>query len=176
MTRFKLVPPAPASLDGIAEAQRAVPLVPGTEDDCCARLMRRLDLPSRDVARTWLTFLRALDLAAERESGFVRLSQDPTPEHLREAFLDRVYGAREVRDALDTEPRNADAVFERFEERVPTWEHHKDPSEWRETWRGRVGRLLDWLVLLDLATPVDGGYVVADHGGATDAAATGRDG
>jgi hypothetical protein len=161
MTRFKLVPPAPASLDAIAEAQRAVPLVPGSEDDCCARLMRRLDLPSRDVARTWLTFLRALDLAAERESGFVRLSRDPTTDHLREAFLDRVYGAREVRGVLDARPLDADAVFERFEERVPTWEHHKDPSGWRETWRERVGRLLDWLVLLDLAAPVDDGYVVA---------------
>ncbi|WP_380678060.1 hypothetical protein [Salinigranum sp. GCM10025319] len=161
MTRFKLVPPAPASLDGVAEAQRAVPLVPGTEDDCCARLMRRLDLPSRDVARTWLTFLRALGLAAERESGFVRRSQEPTPEHLREAFLDRVYGAREVRDTLGAEPRNADAVFERFEERVPTWEHHKDPSGWHETWRERVGSLLDWLVLLGLAARVDGGYVAA---------------
>jgi hypothetical protein len=159
MTRFKLVPRAPDSLDEVAAAQRAVPLVPGTEEDCCARLMRRLDFPSRDVARTWLTFLRALELAAERESGFVRLAQEPSPEHLRDAFLDGVYGARELQETLGTEPLDADTVFERFEERVPAWEHHKDPAGWRETWRERVGHLLEWLVLLDLAERREAGYV-----------------
>jgi len=64
--KFKFVPEAPADLGFVADAQRAVPLVPGREDDCCARLTRRLDLPSRDVARTWLTFLRALRLVEER--------------------------------------------------------------------------------------------------------------
>lgn len=159
MTRFKLVPPAPDSLDVVAEAQRAVPLVPGSEDDCCARLLRRLDLPSRDVARTWLTFLRALGLVTEGENGFTRTRRAPTPEHLREAFLDRVYGAREVRNALDSDPQDADAVFEQFETHVPEWEHYKDPTRWRETWRERVARLLAWLDLLGLARDVEGGYV-----------------
>jgi hypothetical protein len=121
--------------------------------------MRRLDFPSRDVARTWLTFLRALELAAERESGFVRRPQEPTPEHLRESMLDRVYGAREVYETIGTEPLDADAVFERFEARVPAWEHHRDPEGWRETWRDRVGDLLGWLVLLDLAERREDGYV-----------------
>jgi hypothetical protein len=161
MTRFKLVPAAPDSLEEVAEAQRAVPLVPGTEDDCCARLVRRRGFPSRDVARTWLTFLRALGLAAERDSGFVRRSREPTPAYLREAFLDGVYGAREVRDVLGAEPLDADAVFERFEERVPAWEHHKDPTGWRETWHERVGHLLEWLVLLDVAERRGDGYVLA---------------
>ncbi|WP_136601063.1 hypothetical protein [Salinigranum halophilum] len=164
MTRFKLVPEPPERVEAVAEAQRAVPLVPGTEDDCCARLMRRLEFPSRDVARTWLTFLRALELAEERETGFVRRSQEPTPAHLRSAFLDRVYGAREVRDALTAEPRDADAVFARFEACVPVWEHHKDPSGWRETWRERVGFILDWLVLLGLAERRAEGYVVDETG------------
>ncbi|AUV82943.1 hypothetical protein C2R22_15905 [Salinigranum rubrum] len=159
MTRFKLVPEPPDSVERVAEAQRAVPLVPGTEDDCCARLVRRLGFPSRDVARTWLTFLRALELAEERDAGFVRLSRDPTREHLQRSLLDRVYGAQEVLDALGAEPSGADAVFERFEERVPEWEHYKDPSGWRETWRERVGYLLGWLVLLDLAEHRDDGYV-----------------
>ncbi|WP_318568510.1 hypothetical protein [Salinigranum marinum] len=162
MTRFKLLPPAPETLDGVVEAQRAVPLVPGTEDDCCARLVRRLALPSRDVARTWLTFLRALGLAAERESGFVRLTREPTPGYLRAAFLDGVYGAREINDALGPRPVDADAVFERFEARVPEWERHKDPARWRDTWRERVDHLLDWLVLLDLAARESDGYVAAE--------------
>jgi hypothetical protein len=162
MTRFKLVPPAPDSLDGVAEAQRAVPLVPGTEDDCCARLLRRLELPSRDVARTWLTFLRALGLAAEREAGFVRLDREPTPDSLRDTLLDRVYGAREVHDALGAEPRGVDAVFEGFADRVPEWERYKEPARWREVWRERVGHLLDWLVLLDLAERREAGYVAGE--------------
>jgi hypothetical protein len=159
--RFKLVPEPPDATARLAAAQRAVPLVPGTEDDCCARLTRRLDLPSRDVARTWLTFLRALELVEERDAGFVRRAQDPTTEHLRRVFVDRVYGAREVLDVLGSEPRDADAVFERFEERVPEWEHYKDPAGWRETWRERVGRLLEWAVLLGLADRRQEGYVAA---------------
>jgi hypothetical protein len=160
--RFKLVPEPPDATARLAEAQRAVPLVPGTEDDCCARLVRRLDVPSRDVARTWLTFLRALELVEERDAGFVRRAQDPTTDHLRRAFVDRVYGAREVLDVLGSEPQDADAVFERFEERVPEWEHYKDPAGWRETWRERVGRLLEWAVLLGLADRRQGGYVVSE--------------
>jgi hypothetical protein len=157
--RFKLVPPAPASIEFVADAQRAVPLVPGTEDDCCARLVRRLDLPSRDVARTWLTFLRALDLAVERESGFVRRSREPTRDHLTAALFDNVYGAREVYDRLGSEPVHTDAVVERFETEVPAWERHKDPTGWRETWHDRVENLLDWFVLLGRAKRRPNGYV-----------------
>ncbi|MGQ4554877.1 hypothetical protein [Halobellus sp. GM3] len=159
--RFKLLPAVPDSLDRVEAAQRAVPLVPGTEDDCCARLMRRLDFPSRDVARTWLTFLRALELAAETDSGsFVRESTEPTPEHLRSAFEARVYGAREVLAALDDEePQTVDEVFASFEERVPVWETHRAAGDWRDVWRERVERILEWAVLLDLAAERDGGYV-----------------
>lgn len=164
--RFKLLPEAPDSLDLVADAQRAVPLVPGTEDDCCARLMRRLDFPSRDVARTWLTFLRALGLARETESGtFVRESAEPTPEHLRESFRERVYGAREVLETLDAdEPTSVEEVFAAFEDRVPVWETHRAAEDWRDVWRERVERILAWAVLLDLAAERDEGYVrVADE-------------
>jgi hypothetical protein len=159
--RFKLLPEPPASLDLVADAQRAVPLVPGSEDDCCARLMRRLDFPSRDVARTWLTFLRALELARETASGsFVRESTDPTEAHLREAFHERVYGAREVLAALDTDdPVDVDTVFADFEERVPVWETHRAAEDWRDVWRERVERILAWAVRLDLAAERDDGYV-----------------
>ncbi|MFB6122371.1 MAG: hypothetical protein ABEJ78_02795 [Haloferacaceae archaeon] len=158
--KFKLVPEPPASLDVVTDAQRAVPLVPDTEDDCCARLMRRLDFPSRDVARTWLTFLRALRLAEETPSGFKRTDVDPTRETLREAFVDRVFGASEVVDALEaTEALTADEAFERLRDRVPTWEHHKNPTEWEAVWRERVERVLDWLTLLGAAErTADGRY------------------
>ena len=158
--KFKLVPDPPDELDFVADAQRAVPLVPGSEDDCCARLMRRLDLPSRDVARTWLTFLRAVELAEETADGsFVRLQRAPTAAHLREAFGRRVYGASDVLDALSSDPKTVTGVFEGFDERVPAWERHRAVENWRDIWTERVGRILDWLVLLDLAERRDGGYV-----------------
>lgn len=158
--RFKLLPDPPDSLGVVADAQRAVPLVPASEDDCTARLLRRLEFPSRDVARTWLTFLRALELATETPSGFVRESTEPTPEHLRSAFQRRIYGAREILDALDAaDPRTAAAVFADFEERVPVWETHRAAGDWRDVWRERVERIVAWAVLLGLAAERGDGYV-----------------
>lgn len=161
--KFKLVPDPPASLDRVADAQRAVPLVPGSEDDCCARLMRRLDFPSRDVARTWLTFLRALELAEKTDEGsFVRLRTDPTPDHLRRAFRERIFGAEDVLAMLSADPTSPAEAYEAFEDRVPAWEHHKNPNEWRTIWRERVETILDWFVLLGAAAERDDGYVSAE--------------
>ena len=158
--KFKLLPEPPESLEFVAEAQRAVPLVPGSEDDCCARLMRRVDVPARDVSRTGLTFLRELERARETDSGFVREQTEPTPEHLRDAFRRRVYGAREVLASLDAdEPRGVNEVFTEFEERVPVWETHRAAEDWRDVWRERVEHMLEWAVLLDLADECDDGYV-----------------
>jgi hypothetical protein len=160
--KFKLVPEPPSTLDFVADAQRAVPLVPGSEDDCCARLMRRLDFESRDVARTWLTFLRAVELADETADGsFVRRRTDPTEAHLRDAFQRRVYGASDVVALLDDDPRTVAEVFEGFEDRVPVWEHHRAAENWRDVWSERVGRLLGWAALLGFAERRDGGYVRA---------------
>jgi hypothetical protein len=161
--RFKLLPEPPESLALVEDAQRAVPLVPGSEDDCCARLMRRVDFPARDVSRTWLTFLRALELARETDAGFVREQTEPTPEHLRDAFRRRVYGAREVLASLDAdEPRTVEEVFAEFEARVPVWETHRAAEDWRDVWRERVEHILGWAVLLDLAEKRDDGYVRVD--------------
>ncbi|GAA0227938.1 hypothetical protein ACFFQF_12100 [Haladaptatus pallidirubidus] len=157
--KFKLVPEAPEELDFVMDAQRAVPLVPGTEDDCCARLMDRLGFQSRDVARTWLTFLRALELAEETRSGFARLRRDPNRDELAESFRSRVYGVSTVLSVLDEHgPLRKRAVFEKFREEIPTWERHKDPSRVEEVWRERVGNVLDWAVLLGLAEQSDGDY------------------
>ncbi|WP_435154997.1 hypothetical protein [Haladaptatus sp. DFWS20] len=157
--KFKLVPEAPAEFDFVAETQRAVPLVPGTEDDCCARLMNRLDFPSREIARTWLTFLRALELAEETQSGFARLRRDPDRNELAEAFQSRVYGVSTVLSVLEEHgPLTEQAVFEKFRDEIPTWERHKDPSRAENVWRERVGNMLDWAVLLELAEREDGEY------------------
>ena len=154
--KLKPVPEPPAEFAFVERAQRAVPLVPGDEDDCCARLLRRLDLPSRDVARTWLTFLRALELAAETPSGFRRTDVEPTVDGCRAALLDRVFAAAAVRDALDAaEPRTADDVFAAVRETVPGWERHKHASRWESVWRDRTADLLGWLALLSAADRVD---------------------
>lgn len=162
--RLKPLPEPPASLDAVADAQSAVPLVPGSENDCCARLMRREGFPSRDVARTWLTFLRALELAEETGSGFRRTDREPTPENVRESFRTRVFGARETIDALETAtaPLCADETFERLRDSVPGWERERR-NTWVDHWRARTERLLDWLVLLDLAYRTDGSYVAVEN-------------
>lgn len=161
--RLKPLPEPPASLEEVAAAQRAVPLVPGSENDCCARLMRRRDYPTRDVARTWLTFLRALELAEETESGFKRTDREPTPENVRESFLARVFGAEEALDALRGRdgPLPAEEAFTELRGMVPGWERHKQRG-WEDVWEARVGDLLEWLVLLDLAARTEKGYVAAE--------------
>lgn len=151
--RFKHLPAPPATLETVADAQRAVPLVPDDEDDCCERLLGRLDLRSRDAARTWLTFLRALGLVEETDSGFRRRRADPTPDRLRDTFRERVFAAEEVLAAL----RDADGgltaedAFDRVRDLIPEWERHKNPTEWEAIWRDRTADLLAWLALLDLA-------------------------
>ena len=174
--RFKHVPNPPATVSFVREAQAAVPLVPGSEDDCCARLVRRCGFDSRDDARTWLTFLRAVGLARETDAGFERLRTEPTAEYLRTAVLDGVYGAREVADALlDARRGDGDAAvspaaaFDRLADRIPGWERNRT-TDWEAVWRERTGRTLDWFVLLGLATESDGAYA------ATEALATAADG
>ncbi|WP_158056055.1 hypothetical protein [Halorussus halophilus] len=159
--RFKLVPEPPADLDFVADAQRAVPLVPGSEDDCCARMLDRTNLTTRDEARTWLTFLRALGLAEEGKSGFTRTRADPDREFLAAQFEERVFGVPVVLAVLEEAkgPLSTEAVFEQFREEVPTWEHHKNPNSWAEIWGERVEYILDWCVLLGLAEKTGGGYV-----------------
>ncbi|MFC4357264.1 hypothetical protein ACFO0N_04785 [Halobium salinum] len=169
--RLKPVPPAPESLEFVADAQRAVPLVPGDEDDCCARLVRRLDLPSRDVAREWLTFLRALGLAEETASGFRRTDAEADLQRLRTAFRERVYLADDVLDALsgseevrgdDTEPgATAEETFERVRDRVPEWERSRR-RDWEAFWREGVERRLAWAALLGLVDVVADGVGPGD--------------
>lgn len=184
--RFKPVPPAPDDLGAVAAARDAVPLVPGSEADCCGRIRAALDLPARDEARTWLTFLRALGLVRETSRGFARTraSRDGNGEDggsegsavdrssdgadvdratLAASFRERVFGAREVLAALDDAdgPLSAGAVFERVDGMVPEWERRRDPAGWEDRWRERVARLLSWAALLGLAERTDGGYRAA---------------
>jgi hypothetical protein len=162
--KVKHVPPAPDSLDFVGTAQRAVPLVPGSQDDCCARLLDRSDLVSRDQAATWLTFLRGLGLVDRGTVGYARVRRDPDPDYLRTAFLEGVFGAADVLAVLESadEPLSVDAVFERFRATVPQWERHKNPNTWVDVWTETVGHELDWLVLLGLVEATADGYRPTD--------------
>jgi hypothetical protein len=157
--RYKPVP-SPAAGVSLAAAQSAVPLVPETTDDCCARLVTRTDIPSADVARTWLTFLQALGLARETGDGFVRTDREPTAPAIGTAFRERVYGAAEVLEVLEaaTEPLPAVAVYSAVD-LVPRWEGHREQDP-EAVWQERVGHLLEWAVRLGLARDTDAGYSV----------------
>lgn len=154
--RFKPVPD-PRSRDDLATIQAAVPLVPGSTEDCCARIVARTPVPSRDAARTWLTFLRALGLVEAADAGFVRTDRDPAADAVVAAFLHNVYGAREVCDAVAADaPITADAVADAVD-LVPRWERHRSPDADRD-WRRRIEALLGWATVFEVLTAADDGY------------------
>lgn len=79
--RFKAVPAPPSDLADVSTVRDALPRVPRSEADCCARLARRVDwIDDRDAGREWLLFLRAAGLATRTAEGdYVRST--PTGEH-----------------------------------------------------------------------------------------------
>lgn len=160
--RYKVVPPAPDSLARVETVWRAVPIVPDPEDSCCRRLMADADVASQDAAKEWLTFCRALGLAEEGPRGYSRVRDGYTPEEFPDRFREGVYAAAETLAVLEDAdgPLDGGEVFDRLRDRVPAWERARS-TDWADTWRERVGRLLEWSVLFDLAQSVDGGYVRA---------------
>lgn len=158
--RVKVAPP-PRTPGFLAAVRGAVPLVPGSVEDCCRRVVDRTDVPARDDAREWLTFLRALGLVAETGEGVRRTREDPDDAALAAGFRERVFLVEEVLGELDeTEPHDAAAVYDEVREDVPRWERDRleDPDG---VWRERVERLLGWAVVFGLVEEVDGGFVRA---------------
>ncbi|MFB6117318.1 hypothetical protein [Halosegnis sp.] len=157
--RFKIIPPAPDSLDRLRAVHESVPIVPDAEESCCRRLIADADVPAQDEAKEWLTFCRALGLAEEGTRGYARVRDGWDPEMLPTRFRERVYAADETLTVLaDADgPLSAEAVFEQLRDRIPAWERARsaDPTA---TWRERVDRLLSWTVLFGLAERVEGGY------------------
>ena len=157
MVRYKVVPPA-RDREALFAVRDALPLVPGSVEDCCARIRDQTDVPSRDAAREWLTFCQALGLAAETDRGFHRLREDPGREALAERLLDGVFPARELRDALAADgPLTPADAFSGLREAIPRWERSRSP-DWEDDWRERIEHLLEWFVVFDLATREGEGY------------------
>ena len=115
----------------------------------------------RGVASSWLVFLSALGvLDDDGEAGYARggaVGLDDT-DALAANFRANVFLAAESVDALGDEPQSPAEVFEAVRGRVPRWERAKREN-WPAFWTGRVGRRLDWAVLLGLAARGGDGYV-----------------
>ncbi|MFB6309296.1 MAG: hypothetical protein ABEH35_08200 [Haloarculaceae archaeon] len=157
--RYKIVP-EPRSIERLRAAADAVPLVPGSVEDCCTRIRDETDVASRDEARELLTFLQALGLVAESERGFHRVRDDRSRAELVAAFRKRVFGAEEILTALEErtgKPQDSDQVFEFLRASVPQWERDRH-TDWEAEWRERTARLLEWSVRLGLAERAEGGY------------------
>lgn len=154
--KFKIVP-EPRSRSFIETARRTLPLVPSSEADCCGLLMADTDVNSRDAAREWITFLRALGQVAESD-GKYHQRQDPG-EDLAAAFRARVYAAETVVTVIEDseEPLTAPEVFERVREEIPQWERNRR-QDWKNVWQERVERLLEWTVEFGLTERTADGY------------------
>lgn len=155
--RYKVVP-EPIERETLHQARDALPLVPGAVEDCCVRIRDGTPLHSRDAARELLTFLQALGLAAESERGFYRVRGDITDDQLQTTFIDNVFGARELIEALETGgPLTATEGLDVLRPEIPQWERARYP-DWESEWGQRAGWLLEWATVFDLAETVDGGY------------------
>jgi hypothetical protein len=156
--RIKIVP-EPAGRDLLTEVHGALPLVPGSVEDCCTRIRDRTTVPSRDAAREWLTFAEALGLASETDRGFYRVRDPPAGDKLRTSFAKGVFPVSEVLAVLAgaDEALDAAAVFDAVREEVPRWERSRH-ADWEGEWEDRLGRVLEWCVAFGLAERATGGY------------------
>ncbi len=147
--RFKPVPEPPETLDDLAAVRAAVPATPDEGVDCCARLIERTHVSDRDEAATWLTFLRALELATNGSAGFARTPRDIDATHLRVAFRERVAGADAVLEYLETTDRPLEAreVTTQLRGRTTV----EEPLE-------RANRLLEWAALFGMVDSEEDGY------------------
>lgn len=160
--KFKPVPDPPADLETVAAIHRTVPTDPERVDDCCGELVADAPVSTREAAATWLTFLRALELAEETADGFRR--REPVDgldaDRLSRVFCERVYGVDTVLEVLAAadEPLSADEVSRRLTDRTErrgaargtaTGGAPGAPSGAPEE---RVDRLLEWAVLFDRLT------------------------
>jgi hypothetical protein len=154
--RYKVAPP-PRSLSFLRTAREAIPLVPDSEADCCRAILTATDVSDRETARKYLVFLQTLELVAESDRGYHRTSAEFDRAALASAFEKSVFGVDVLLAALDSNPVDADAVFDAIRDEIPRWERERH-ADWEGVWRARVTNLLEWAVLFELAERTADGY------------------
>lgn len=168
--QFKPIPEPPHDLESVESILEAVPDTVGAVDDCCAHLVEETRLETRADAETWLTFVRALELASEEQAGYRRVEgaiasvsdTQLSPHSLQRSFRERVYGADSVLEALVNadEPQRVEAVFEDVRGEIPALERTQNSDDLESHWLERTRRLLEWAQLLDLVQrTADGRYL-----------------
>jgi hypothetical protein len=160
--RYKVVP-APADRALLSDVHEALPLVPGSVEDCCTRIRDRTSVHSRDDAREWLTFAEALGLAADTDRGYHRVRDPPGDEELASAFVGNVFPVEEVLDALAdaSEPLDTAGVFAAVREDVPKWERDRY-ADWEDEWQDRIDLVFAWCVEFGLVEQGDAGATLPD--------------
>lgn len=155
--RSKIVPPA-RDREFLLAVRDALPLVPGSEDDCCTRIRDRRAVERLATAREWLTFCQALGLAAETDRGYHRRRGNPDRAELADRLVEDVFPTRELLAALETDgPLGTAAAFEALRADIPRWERSRS-ADWAAEWEERLGHLLEWCVAFGLATHGPAGY------------------
>ncbi|WP_455449026.1 hypothetical protein [Natrinema thermotolerans] len=112
--RFKPVPEPPADFETLETVYRALPAAVDDVDDCCAHLVEETPPEDREEAATWLTFLRALELAVEESGSFRRRETGSSGDAAEPAVLERERLGRAFRARVD----GADAVCAALEDTV----------------------------------------------------------
>ncbi len=155
--RYKIVPPA-RDREFLFAVRDALPLVPSSENDCCARIRDRTAVASRADARQWLTFCVALELADETDHGYHRIRDEPDTGELGERLVANVYPTRELLDCLrDAGPSTAEETFAALRDRIPRWERSRH-ADWAAEWRERIANLLGWCVVFGRVRREEDGY------------------
>lgn len=172
--QFKPIPEPPSDLASVESILEAVPETAGAVDDCCAHLVDETRLETRADAETWLTFLRALELANEETAGYRRAEDaadriaqlEAGADSLQESFTARVYAAETVLEALERadEPRSAEAVFEDVRGGIPALKRVEKDGDLETHWLERTRQLLEWAALLDLVQRTADGRFLRSSG------------
>lgn len=173
LVQFNPIPDPPDSLDRIAAVHEALPTEPDPELDCCARVIERTAVETREAAADWITFLRALEVVAKAPNGYRRapmpgdvepdsdVDGDPNLEQLARAFRDRVVGVDAVLSTLDDEDGlAAEVIYGQLvaTDSIPTSDRRRYGDRLRSIWIDRIDRILEWATLFELVERVDGAY------------------
>lgn len=158
--RYRSLPP----VDGPAPraVARELPADPTATEDCCGWLVDHGAVADVDRAREWLPFLYALDLAAETDDGYHRVTDEPTDAELRKSFRNRIYGADDLVAALaaDDEPRAREDIERELARAIPADRFQRgDRGFDRETY---VTRLVGWADRLGALESTGDGFRLSD--------------